>query len=111
MIGSSPTQTMPLINVDDVLRVGDTRVTLDTVVSAFEEGATAEEIAQRYSSLKLADVYAVIGYFLQNQSELEHYLHGRQWQANQVRRDNEAKFNPEGVRERLLARRVEKSWP
>jgi uncharacterized protein (DUF433 family) len=55
-------------DVDGVVRVGNTRVTLDTVVDAFREGATAEEIVSRYPSLLLADVYAVIGYYLQQQS-------------------------------------------
>jgi uncharacterized protein (DUF433 family) len=49
-------------DVDGVVRVGNTRVTLDTVIIAFKEGATAEEIVSQYPSLLLADVYAVIGY-------------------------------------------------
>jgi len=43
-----------------VVRVGSTRVTLDTVVAAFATGATAEEIAHQYPSVELADIYAVI---------------------------------------------------
>jgi len=42
---------------DGVVRVGGTRVTLDTVVTAFEEGATAEEIVQHYPALRLAATY------------------------------------------------------
>jgi hypothetical protein len=44
-----------------VYRAGGTRVTLDLVVRAFNRGATAEEIAQKYDSLRLPDVYQVIG--------------------------------------------------
>lgn len=106
MLESVPVQTVPLAEVDGVLRVGGTRVTLDTIVSAFEDGATPEEIAQQYPSLNLADVYAVIGYYLQNQSVIQKYLSERQQQADAVRRQNEARFNPQGVRERLLARRT-----
>lgn len=36
-------------DADGVIRVGGTRVTLDTLVEAFNEGATAEVIAQQYS--------------------------------------------------------------
>jgi uncharacterized protein (DUF433 family) len=62
VIDSEP---VPLaVDVEGVARVGGTRVTLDTLVAAFEQGATAEEIAQQYPSLGLADVYAVIGYYL-----------------------------------------------
>jgi uncharacterized protein (DUF433 family) len=52
---------------DGVIRVGDTRVTLATIVIAFHQGATAETIVQQYPSLTLAEVYAVIGYYLRHQ--------------------------------------------
>lgn len=94
-------------DTDGVVRVGGTRVTLDTVVMAFNEGATAEEIVQQYPSLSLADVYAVIGYYLRQRPAVEAYLYQRRQQAEEVRRQNEAQFDPHGVRERLLARRAE----
>jgi len=88
------------------VRVGGTRVTLDTVIAAFHEGATAEEIVYQYPSLDLADVYAVIGYYLRRPAGVEAYLRQRQQQAAKVRRQNEAQFDPQGVRDCLLARRV-----
>lgn len=42
------------------LRVGDSRVLLELVVRAFQDGATPEAIVQRYATLALSDVYAVI---------------------------------------------------
>ena len=100
------TEKIPLALDDDgVMRVSNTRVTLDTIVSAFNEGASAEEIAQQYPSIPLADVYYVIGYYLKRSSEVEAYLNSRQLQAEQIRKQNESKFDPVGVRERLLARR------
>lgn len=92
-------------DVEGVVRVGNTRVTLDTVIAAFKEGATVEEIVSQYPSLSLADVYAVIGYYLQRQPEVEAYLSQRQRIAEQIRQQNEARFNQQGIRERLLARR------
>jgi uncharacterized protein (DUF433 family) len=89
---------------DGVVRVGNTRVTLDTVVGAFKEGATAEEMVSQYPSLLLADVYAVIGYYLQRQAEVEAYLQRREQVAREIRRQNEARFNQQGIRERLMAR-------
>lgn len=101
------TEVIPLkTDADGVVRVGGTRVTLDMVVAAFCEGATAEEIVQQYPSLHLADVYAVIGYYLRRRQEVEAYLRQRQQQANEVRKQNEARFDPHGVRDRLLARRA-----
>ncbi len=90
---------------DGVFRIGSTRVTLDTVVAAFSEGATAEEIVQQYPSLQLADVYSVLGYYLHQHNEIEDYLRRQHDRAHQVQRQNLARFDPEGVRDRLLARR------
>jgi len=104
---SFATQTVPLAaDADGVVRVGGTRVTLDTVIAAFSEGATAEEIVQQYPSLNLADVYQVIAYYLRQPSEVEAYLQQRRSLAELVRKQNEGRFDPQGVRERLLARRT-----
>ena len=92
-------------DADGVIRVAGTRVTLDALVAAFNEGATAEEIVQQYPSLELGDVHAVIGYYLHNRAEVEQYLERRREEALGVRRENEARFDPEGIRDRLLARR------
>ena len=95
------------VNLDGVVRVGGTRVTLDTVIFVFKQGATAEEIVYRYPSLKLGDVYASIAFYLNHQEDVEAYLKQRQQQAQEIRQMNEARFDPQGLRDRLLARRVE----
>lgn len=101
------TEPIPLeTDADGIVRVGRTRVTRDTIVTAFNEGATAEEIAQQYPTLQLADVYAVISYYLRRRSEVGAYLHRRQQQADCIREENESRFDPHGVRDRLLARRT-----
>jgi uncharacterized protein (DUF433 family) len=92
------------VDSDGVVRIGKTRVTLDTVVTAFLEGATAEEIAQQYPTLELADVYSVIGYYLRRQAEIEDYLRQERRQAETVRKQNESRFDPLGIRDRLMAR-------
>ena len=89
-------------NEDGVILIGKTRVTLDTVVSVFNQGATAEEIVYRYPSLNLADVYATIAFYLKHQSEIEVYLRQRRQQAQEIRAMNQAKFDPQGLRDRLL---------
>lgn len=89
-----------------VLRVGFSRVMFDVVIEAFREGATAEEIAYQYSTLELADVYSVISYYLRHQGEIEAYLSHRRDDAAAVRRQNEARVDPVGIRERLLSRRA-----
>ena len=84
-------------------RVGGTRVTLDLVVRAFDRGATAEEIAQKYSSLHLADVYQVIGYYLKHADELAGYLESRA-REEQALLSSHPEWSPRGFRDRLLAR-------
>ncbi|MEX0718476.1 MAG: DUF433 domain-containing protein [Planctomycetaceae bacterium] len=103
---SFPADTVPLhADSQGVVRVGATRVTLDTVVSAFLEGASAEEIVQQYPSLDLADVYQVIAHYLRHTAEIDEHLRQRRDVAEAVRRENEARFDPQGIRDRLLARR------
>ncbi|MCC5635689.1 DUF433 domain-containing protein [Nostoc sp. CHAB 5844] len=103
-------ESTPLtLNEDGVVLVGKTRVTLDTVVTAFLEGATAEEIVEQYPSLQLADVYSVIGYYLRRKTEVDAYLKIRQERAAQVRQENERRFNPIGIRERLMSRLTHQS--
>ncbi|VXD25454.1 conserved hypothetical protein [Planktothrix serta PCC 8927] len=94
-------------NKDGVILVGKTRVTLDTVVAAFNQGATAEEIVYRYPSLKLGDVYGTIAFYLNHQPEVETYLKQRRQQSEEIRAMNQARFDPQGLRDRLLARKAE----
>lgn len=99
-------ETIPLVtDANGVVRISKTRVTLDTVVTAFQEGATAEEIKEQYPSLQLADIYSVIGYYLRHQAEVDEYLLERQRLARDVRQEAERRFHPVGIRDRLLARR------
>lgn len=90
---------------DKVIYVDGTRVTLDTVVDAFQDGATPEEIHYQYPSLSLESIYAVLGYYLGHRAEVDTYLVERSEQAAAIRRQNEKRFPPDGIRARLLARR------
>ncbi len=104
---TTATEVIPFrVDADGVARIGGTRVTLDTVVETFSGGATAEEIAQQYPSLKLADVYYVIGYYLRSPTEVEAYFRQREAESLTVRKQNESRFDPQGIRDRLLARRA-----
>ena len=93
-------------DADGVVRVGGTRITLDTIVAAFSQGATAEEITHQYPSLHLADVYAVIAYYLRRREAVESYLQHQQKESDNIRKQNESRFDPNGVRDRLLDRRT-----
>ncbi len=100
-------EKVPLaMDAHGVVRVGGTRVTLETVVGAFLEGASAEEIVSQYPALDLADAYAAISYYLHHQSEVESYLREAERQEQRVRERTERRCPPEGIRARLLARRA-----
>jgi len=93
-------------DADGALRVGNSRVLLELVVWAFQDGAPPETIVQRYSTLALPDVYAVIGYYLRHRSEIEEYLAQREEKARDVcERIERQQTDLSEIRARLLAQR------
>jgi uncharacterized protein (DUF433 family) len=99
-------EPIPLTKTPEgIFRVGNTRVTLDSVITSYNLGATPEEIVQQFPSLALADVYAVVTYYLRHKSEVESYLTGRSERSKAIKEENERRFPAEGFRESLLARR------
>jgi uncharacterized protein (DUF433 family) len=66
------------------VRVGSSRVLLETVIRAFQDGASPESIVHRYSTLSLSDVYNTIGYYLRHQDAVEAYLNQREQLAEIV---------------------------
>ena len=106
MPNSETIETIPMVTgADGVIRVSGTRVTLDSILLAFNDGATPEEIAQQYPSVPLAAIYHLIGYHLRHAAEMEEYLRRRSRDSQELRQQNEARWSPGGVRQRLLARR------
>lgn len=100
------TQTVPLtMTAGEAVRVRGTRVNLDTIVFHFNTGASAEMIVDLFPTLALADVYAVIAYYLTHQPEVETYLQRRRAEAEKLRAEIEsAQPDCRLIRERLLAR-------
>lgn len=98
-------EPVPLIrDSDGVLRVVGSRIPLDTVVIAYEAGATPEEICLDFPTLDLDAVYSIITYYLRHRSEVATYLHQRREEAERLRRENRERFDTTGLRERLQAR-------
>jgi uncharacterized protein (DUF433 family) len=86
-------------------RLNGTRVSLDLVIDEFKAGRTPEAIVHAYDTLSLADVYAVIAYYLANRAEVEGYLRGRSEEAERLRREPEAdQPSREALRAKLSAR-------
>jgi len=93
------------VDSDGSVRVGDTRVRLASVLYHHRQGATPEEIHERFPSLPLADVYAAIAYYLHHQSDVDAYLADVADEAERVRREVDARPETRALRSKLLAQR------
>jgi uncharacterized protein (DUF433 family) len=103
------TDPLPLrIDEYGVVRVGDSQVLLDIVIREFQNGAEPEGIARGYPTLNLADVYAVLAYYLRHRREIDDYLDTRRQEAEKLRQEIEAR-QPSRVdlRAKLLARKAQ----
>jgi uncharacterized protein (DUF433 family) len=92
------------VDEGDVIRVGNSRVSLDLVVEQYENGMTPEDMVRAYDTLELADVHSAIAYFLRHRAEVRAYLKQRREQAEELRAKVEAE-RPRISREEVLARR------
>jgi len=88
-----------------VIRVGETRISLDAVVHAFNEGMDAAEIQYNYDTLALADIYAAIGYYLHNKARIDKYLADRKAEYEKVRSESNAATPNRLTRSSLLGRK------
>jgi uncharacterized protein (DUF433 family) len=95
----------PPLRVDEVgaVRVGKSRVSFDLVVEQYENGMTPEDMVRAYDTLELADVHAVIAFYLRHKNEVRAYLKRREGEAETLRAKIEAE-RPRVSREELLAR-------
>jgi uncharacterized protein (DUF433 family) len=96
----------PPLRVDDggAVRIGKTRVTFDLVVEQYENGMTPEDLVRAYDTLDLADVHAVIAYYLRHREEVRAYLKRREVEAKALRAKIEVE-RPRVSSADLLARR------
>jgi uncharacterized protein (DUF433 family) len=95
-------------DADGTIRITGSRLTLDTVIWAYLDGATPEQIVERFPAISLPDAYAVIGYYLRYRQDVEAYLRGREQAAAALRQEIEATAKPGPSRAELVARRTRK---
>ena len=111
-VADGPAEVLPLhadrppLRVDEggAVRVGNSRISLDLIVEQYENGMTPEDMVRAYDTLVLADVHAVIAYYLRHRDEVRVYLRRREEEAESLRAKIEAE-RPRISREELLARR------
>jgi uncharacterized protein (DUF433 family) len=87
------------------VRVGATRVALESVIALFDHGASAEEIALRYDALTLGDVYATLSFYMAHRDEVAEYIRGRQRESARARVVAEQNSPFMELRRRLAARK------
>jgi uncharacterized protein (DUF433 family) len=92
------------LDADGVLRVGPSRLSVDAVVHAYNEGASPEEIHMRFDSVPLADIHSVIAYYLRDTGEIDAYLARREEDAKEIRKRIEERQGVQNIRERLEKR-------
>ena len=110
VIDAPLTESIPLqSDAQGVVRVAGTRVTLDTVITAFKLGASAEEIVLEFPALRLSDIYATIAYYLNHRDTVDRYLQARETEADRVQARIEGAYDRREIRERLVARRAQQT--
>lgn len=99
------TQTAPLkLWEDGSIRIGSSRVTLDSIVHEFTQGSTAEQIQDDFPSLSLREIYGAISYFLEHEDRVSEYLQRREEEAQKIRAEIEDRPGVEALRRRVRER-------
>lgn len=109
MPNTETTMTVPLTTTEfGTIRIGHSRVSLDSIVHHYNQGATAERIAESFPTLNLPDIYAVIAYYLANREAVEQYLQTQEAEADalqqQIESDPKHQEATKQLRERIRAR-------
>ena len=86
------------------IRIGHSRVTLDSLLAAYHHGSTPEEMAVQYSVLHLEEIYAAIAYYLSHRQEIDNYLEQRRQKAQQQHSQFVQQYNLANLRQRLSDR-------
>lgn len=112
MIILDAVQQVPLtVLANGAIRITGSRVSLDSVLYHFNLGATPEQIAHKFPSLRLSDVYATITYYLTHRQTIDEYLRQQKKKDDEVQASIEASPQHQTARNelraRLFARKVE----
>lgn len=87
---------------EDDIRIKGTRVGIETVLDDYLSGSSPEEIAARYRSLSLEQVYTTITYYLHHRQSVDTYLEA--WRRYTTQAEQEYDRNPPVAALRLIER-------
>ena len=85
----------------EAYRIGNSRVSLDSVVYSWLQGDSPETIADNFPVLTLEEVYGAIAFYLTNRDMVDEYLRQGAAAAEKLKQEWRAR-NPE-LHRRLLA--------
>jgi uncharacterized protein (DUF433 family) len=71
-------------------RINGTRVSLDSVVHAYHDGAAPETIVADFPTLTLELVHGALAFYLRHQPEIDRYLIEQEARWEQLRQTSEA---------------------
>ena len=96
----------PRLAQDDhgVIRVGGTRVPLESILTEYLDGASPEQIADSYRAVALADIHSAISYYLRHREAVEGYLDTARRESREVEREMRERFPTTQLRDRLRGR-------
>lgn len=98
------THPVPLQKDDEgVWRIAGTRLNLDLLVAKYWQGWTPEQIVDAHPVLDVANVYAILAWYLANRSGVDQYLASRREAAARLKTDIEQAQGRAPVVERLAA--------
>lgn len=105
------TVAVPLRLQDGIIYMANTRIPIDTVIARWQQGYSPEQIHEGFPTLRTADIYAAISYYLEHRPELDSYLRAREEQADRQREEDEQRNPTDGLRDKLKKRLEEKRRP
>ena len=69
------------------LRIDGTRITVNQIATLYRQGYNAEDIADQYSYLTMAQVYAALSHYHANQEEIEADLKAEEQEARDLEQE------------------------
>ena len=75
------------------LRIEGTRITVNQIVTLYKQGYNAEEIADQYPHLTMAQVYAALLHYHTNQEEIDASLATEKNEAEKLEREHRGQYS------------------
>lgn len=112
MVELDTTLTLPFRQIPDgTIRIGDTLISLETILDSYLCGQGPEEIHSGFPFIDLADIHAIIAFYLKNRETVDRYLAEQEADSQRILRElaemraNAEKREPLNVQQEPAARR------